>query len=138
LLKADATGLYAIHVSDKGKGAQVNWPIGTKVVIPSSQEQRTLLRGFSDLYFYVPKGTKTIGGFGSGRGDLFDGDGKERKLVYDGSGYFNVPVPAGQDGKLWKFSRSDGMRILMTVPPYLAQSAAELLLPREVVEVDAR
>jgi len=27
--------------------------------------------------------------------------------------------------------------LLMTVPPYLARSAEELLLPREIVELDA-
>jgi len=30
-----------------------------------------------------------------------------------------------------------GQRLLMTVLPYLARSAKELLLPAEVVEVDA-
>ena len=53
-------------------------------------------------------------------------------------GWFQAPVPPGQDGKLWKFENSQGQRLLMTVPPYLARSAEELLLPQEVVEADRK
>jgi len=38
---------------------------------------------------------------------------------------------------LWKFVQNIGQRLMMTVPPYLARSAAERLLPREVVNADA-
>jgi len=71
-------------------------------------------------------------------GVLKDGAGN---VVFDfgqsEDGWFRVPVPAGQDGKLWKFENSQGTRQLMTIPPYLARSGAELLLPSEVVERDA-
>ncbi|WP_145088086.1 hypothetical protein [Anatilimnocola aggregata] len=53
------------------------------------------------------------------------------------AGYFQVPVAEGQAGRLWQFSKSAGERILMTVPPYLARSAEELILPAEVVTADA-
>jgi hypothetical protein len=39
---------------------------------------------------------------------------------------------------LWTFVDTQGQRLLMTVPPYLARSAAELLLPSEVVAADAK
>jgi hypothetical protein len=68
-----------------------------------------------------------------------DADGS---VVWDfgkqGAGWFRVPVAAGQDGRLWKFVNTQGERLLMTVPPYLARSEQELLLPKEVVEVDQR
>ena len=53
-------------------------------------------------------------------------------------GYFSVPVGAGEDGKLWKFEFTSGRRVLLTVPPQMARSAEELLLPEEVVGKDAR
>ena len=93
------------------------------------------------LYCYVPKGTKVVGGWSQeGRaGTLHDADGTVR---YDFSkvenGWFSVPVPPGQDGKLWKFEQNQRMRQLMTIPPYLALSSQELLLPREVVDRDGR
>jgi hypothetical protein len=46
-------------------------------------------------------------------------------------------LPAGQDGKLWKFDQNLGQRLLLTVPPYLAVSAEGLLLPKEVIDADA-
>jgi hypothetical protein len=47
-----------------------------------------------------------------------------------------VSVPDGQDGQLWRFRYARGPVRLLTVPPYLARSGDELLLPREVVERD--
>jgi len=52
-------------------------------------------------------------------------------------GFFEVEVPRYADGALWKFENSQGQRLLTTVPPYLARTGEELLLPREVVEKDA-
>ena len=54
-----------------------------------------------------------------------------------------VPLFAGFDlrrrqGRLWKFHRCTGRRILLTVPPLLARSAAELLLPERIVHRDSR
>ena len=61
-------------------------------------------------------------------------------FTFDGrpAGFHSIPVPAGQAGKLWKFHQCTGRRLLLTVPPFLARSGAELLLPRTVVARDAR
>jgi hypothetical protein len=52
--------------------------------------------------------------------------------------WIKVAVPEGQGGRLWKFEDCDGVRQLATVPPYLARTAKDLLLPREVVDADKR
>ncbi len=52
-------------------------------------------------------------------------------------GYWSVPVAPGQDGKLWILQGMKGQIMLMTVPPYLARSADEMLLPAEVVKADS-
>ena len=65
---------------------------------------------------------------------LYGADGKV--LLSNKDGYFNIPVPPGQDGKLWEFGFASGSVALLTVPPYLARSPQELMLPREVVEAD--
>jgi hypothetical protein len=52
-------------------------------------------------------------------------------------GWFSAPVPDGQDGQVWTFEKTHGIRQLATVPPYLARTATDLLLPREVVARDA-
>ncbi|MEI7945302.1 MAG: HEAT repeat domain-containing protein [bacterium] len=52
--------------------------------------------------------------------------------------FYSLPVPDGEDGKLWSIRYGRGAIRLLTVPPLFARSAAELLLPREVVEKDSR
>jgi len=109
----------------------------------------------TDMYFYVPRGTKIIAGSSYGvRGHADSGVIKDsagnvvfefsqitEKLPPDskiGTAYFQVPVPPGMDGGLWKMEGIAQQRNLLTVPPYYARSAEELLLPKEVVERDAK
>lgn len=48
-----------------------------------------------------------------------------------------IPVEEGMDGKFWRFVGLVGSRVhLLTVPPFMAPTAPQLLLPREVVEAD--
>jgi len=138
-LKTTAAGLHHIQLS-KGAGTAITWPAGTPIVMHSAPGAAPTIVGRWAMYFYVPKGTKTVGGYATGPGRVRDGSGK---LVHEfattgGDQYFGIPVAPGQDGKLWKFEQSAGRRVLLTVPPYFARSADELLLPREVVEADSR
>lgn len=132
------TGLHRIVVTDGGAGTSVHFAEGTSVSVQSSLDSPTKLLGRWSLYFYVPRGTKTVGGFSSGPGLLRDGAGKTVHKFDNKPGYFSIAVPTGQDGKLWKFDNTAGVRHLMTVPPYLARSGRELLLPKEVVDRDRR
>lgn len=141
-------GLHRIETVDGGDNTFLEFPPGMPVTLESGIETSGVtsqFRGDWSLYFYVPKGTKVVGGWASRianwapriSGKMLDGAGKE---VLDfgkiEEGWFKIPVAPGQDGKLWKFENSQGQRLLMTVPPYLARSAEELLLPAEVVEKD--
>ena len=130
-------GLHRIEVSDAAQGTRIEWPDGTPMTLVSSQERPARLFGRWHLFFYVPKGARIIGGFADGEGFLLDPGGKTAHTFDARPGYFSVPVPAGQDGKLWSFKHSSGSRTLMTVPPCLARDAAELLLPAEVIERDS-
>jgi hypothetical protein len=149
-LKTPYTGLHRVETYDGGDFTRIEWPEGLAVTVesgPDTETAGTMFRGPWTLYFYVPKGTKVIGGWASRianwaprpSGTLVDPDGK---TVYDfgkvEEGFFKIDVPTGQDGKVWKFENSQGQRLLMTVPPYLARSAGELLLPKEVVEKDGK
>lgn len=136
-LQTSAAGLHRVSITDRSAGTSLSWPEGTPWTIPAGPKEVTELHGRWTLYFYVPKGAKTVAGFAEGLGELLDADGK-RVLTFEGTpDYFSVPVNRGQDGRLWKFSNSMGVRILLTVPPYLARSERELLLPVEVLRADA-
>ena len=127
-----------LEVSDHAAGTVLSWPAGLPRTVVSSPEQPATFHGRWSLYFYVPKGTREVGGYASGAGAMLDGSGKVVHTFEARPGYFSVAVPAGQDGRLWKMERCVGQRLLMTVPPCLAASARELLLPVEVVRKDAR
>jgi len=134
-LKTEFAGRQRVEAVGGG-AVRIDWPEGRPVTIESSFERPGELHGRWSLYFYVPKGTKIVGGFGEGVGKLLDADGSLAHTFDGKPGYFSVPVPAGHDGRLWKFDFCAGDKLLMTVPPYLARSAAELLLPKSVVEKD--
>jgi hypothetical protein len=137
-LRTTLAGLQRLEVSDGTAGTRVRWQDGVAMTVQSSPESPIGFNGAWTLYFYVPKGTKVVGGFASaGKGTLRDGAGKVVYTFEPKAHYFSVPVPPGQDGKLWRFQQCSGQRLLMTVPPYLARSGNELLLPAEVVEKDA-
>lgn len=143
-------GLHWVDFVDGGDVTSAVWPKGMPVTVETGIDTPTVtthFRGPWTMYFYVPRGTRSVGGWASRiaswspriSGRLLDADGKEvldfAKLE---EGWFNVPVAAGQDGRLWKFEDTQGQRLLMTVPPYVARSAEELMLPAEVVEKDAK
>jgi hypothetical protein len=132
------TGLHRLQISDGAAGTNILFPgdIGS-LSVQSSPEAPFNFHGRWSMYFYVPMGTKVVGGFSSGQGLLRDGRGKEVLKFPTKPGYFSVPVEPGNDGTLWKFENSVGTRHLMTVPPFLARNGQELLLPKEVIDRDA-
>jgi hypothetical protein len=150
VLKTPYDGLHTIGTRDGGDYTRIQWPQGMAVTVPSGLDKGTVgtqFRGPWTMYVYVPKGTKVVAGWGARianwapriSGTLKDGDGNV--MIDFGKledGWFHVDVPAGQDGKLWKFENNQGIRQMVTVPPYFAVTAEDLLLPREVVEADSK
>jgi hypothetical protein len=130
-------GLHRLEAG-AGGGIGIGFPAHVPVTVHSSPEQPFHFHGRWSLYFYVPKGTTVVGGFASGLGVLRDSGGKVVRTFDAKPNFFSVPVPPGERGTLWKFENTAGVRCLMTVPPYLARSARDLLLPAEIVEKDTR
>ena len=133
LLKTDRTGLHKVVVSDGGDSTEVLWPAGVPRTIEISRASAALT-GRRSGYFYVPPGTRTVGGYGprDPSGSIKDSGSHEvfRFSQLDGPDYFQIAVPPGQDGKLWSFHAVPGRLILLTVPPYFARTSSELLLPQ--------
>ncbi len=140
-LSSPHDGLHTLAWSDGHALTRIGFPEDHPMTIRSCMVHPKNLRNRQTLYFYVPKGTETVGGFATHEKTIiYDGDGNlmlGRGDVEGGEGYFNIPVPEGQDGKLWKLHDSYRTTMLMTVPPYLARNERGLLLPREVVEADS-
>lgn len=136
-LRVAESGLYRVDISDGGDLTEIEWPLDQRIGFKSSIDQPIKTNGRWTLYFYVPRGTATIGLHAGSGGRIHDPSGKER-LNLEGKppAYRSIPVPKGADGRLWKIYSASGPIRLLTVPPYLARSGKELLLPREVVERD--
>ena len=138
VLKTTFTGLHRIEVEDRRAGSKLELAPGLAQTFMATFDQTADLNGRHNLYFYVPKGTTVVGGFAEGAGRLVDGSSKKVHEFEGKPGYFSVPVEKGEDGKLWKFEFTSGRRVLLTVPPQMARSAEEMLLPKEVVEKDSQ
>ncbi|MDD5708215.1 MAG: DUF4838 domain-containing protein, partial [Kiritimatiellae bacterium] len=113
----------------------IDWPEGSLVTIEASAAQGgKFLHAAGDnvVYFYVPKGTARIeaAGYSLARGVLFPPDNAPA-IGIAAHVPLNVPVKPGQDGKVWKIWVV-GYLGLLSVPPYVALSPDELLLPKEV------
>jgi hypothetical protein len=138
MLRSSFAGLHRLEISDRGAGTRVDWLSELPATILSSPQSPAQLYGRWELIFYVPRGTPTIGLYANGPGKLLDAEGKLAFEFPAKPGYYAIPVPQGQDGRLWRFAHSAGQRLLMTVPPCLARDDKELLLPAEVVQRDAK
>jgi hypothetical protein len=138
VLKTAQAGLHRIEWSDNMSGAAIEWPTDRPMTLELTLGPRYDAETYT-FWFYVPKGTRMVGGFAKGgTGAVLDPAGK---AVYQlqGTGYFRLPVPPGQDGRLWRFQGhvNKAHFMLMTVPAMVALRPQDLLLPQEVVRTDA-
>jgi Domain of unknown function (DUF4838) len=132
------TGHYRIAVSDGGDRTQVTWPPGQPMTIRST-ESAPMTGSYGEwmAYFYVPKGTTVIGFFGGEHGEVRDSQDRPHFWLNGREpNFYSVPVPSGEDGKLWRVRYARGAIRLLTVPPCFATTPQGLLLPREVVDRD--
>jgi len=139
-LQGRQPGLYKITADDGKDMTRIELVSQVPWTVKSSKDQ-PMNRFYSGpwlMYFYVPKGTPVIGFFGGEHGEIRDSN--DRPLFWLNGrepNFYSVTVPEGEDGKLWSVRYGRGSVRLLTVPPFFARSAAELLLPSEVVKRDA-
>ncbi len=129
------TGLYRITVSDGGDLTHVRWPEGTPMVVHSSVDDAHVPHSRWNAWFYVPKGTTTLGFFSNGRGKVLGPDARVRMVMEDEpAGYFHLPLEPEETGIFWQLRSAAGAVRLMTVPPWFGNRPETMLLPEEVVK----
>jgi len=134
-LMAKESGTYRIDLNDGNDLTAVSWPAGQLMSWKMSLDDHPqAMTGRWHLYFYVPKGTERIGIYSAaGGGTLVDPNGKQAlDLKTDGGEFLSVVVPENMDASLWKFHHVGGKVCLLNVPPFLARSADELVLPKDL------
>lgn len=140
-VRVPAPGLYWLVVDDQATGWNISAPAGKPLSLVLTPDYHPQHMGWMQrIYFYVPKGTKSIQYYwNGGPHKIFTPDGKERVQVKDSGKYLNCDVRRGEDGKAWSFTElAIGELYFTNCPGYLAASPDALLLPREVVAKDGR
>jgi len=128
-------GLHHLRYEDQGAGTQISWPPGATAVGFADKRRYQYGIGMLGLYFYVPQGTTQIVAWVASMSSvtLCDASGRSTKCTLDRwPGLVVVDVSDDQDGQAWSVAGNvNGQFILVNVPPYLALSPDELLIPRE-------
>ncbi len=130
-------GIHRLEFNDGGALTVLSWPEGQRVAFPASPDQKATLWGQYDMVFYVPEGTRTVGGYSEnphGTVEVANGEPVFDFRKMKQAGYFSIPVPEGAGGKWWRLRKARGAKLLLTTPPYLFHTPAELLLPAETVK----
>lgn len=126
-------GLHHLRFEDQGAGTRISWPTKSTAVGFADKRRYYYGIGMRGLYFYVPEGTTQIVAWVSSLSSLTlcDASGRSTKCTLDAwPGLAVIDVSDDQDGQAWSVaSNVNGQFILLNVPPYLALSPDELLLP---------
>jgi len=131
-------GLYYLNFNDPGAYWKFNSAAGVPgTIIMTAESPLGRSTEFQDMYFYVPKGTKTLEYFNQGGGHTLLGPDDSEQSKVAANDYAQVKIPAGMDGKLWKLRGVGlGRIIFYNAPSYIAPSPDALLIPREVAAKD--
>lgn len=137
VLSAPGRGLYRLRVE-----AQVHYRLAFPATLPSAQTSPLISVSRSGpLYFYVPPGQKYVAFHERSfvRPVIVDGSGTERP-IHGMRGLISVPVPPGQDGRVWSIRDLHGPYPVhfINLPSLLSLSPHGLLTPRETLGVAAR
>lgn len=136
VLSLTEPGLYRIDLDDGRDMTSVTWPEDQLMTWKMSLEDYpAMMSGRWNLMFFVPKGTTRIGLYADVRGGRILRPDATTALEFDGSTdgqFLSIEVPEGMDGQLWKAEHMAGRIGLLNVPPWLAKSPRQLILPKEV------
>ncbi|HEX4336101.1 MAG TPA: DUF4838 domain-containing protein [Polyangiaceae bacterium] len=124
-----APGRYRCHVEDQKATFVIRAPAGTPWVMSNLVSTDLSPR----VYFWVPSGVHQVAMYAPSvlPVELFDGDG--HAVPSAGLGLISVPVPKGQDGRVWSFRGYKSWVPIraFSVPQVFALSPDALLVPED-------
>jgi hypothetical protein len=149
-IKVPAAGVYFLNVTgENGVPMRAGWSIEVPAETPNAvfipRDRSLYFNGrvrSNYMYFYVPKGTKTIQYFR--RGDshqVFHPEQKGKPIVIGQlprliNQIEEIPVPPGEDGKLWSMKYFVRAPWFFNIPNIFIVTPDTALLPRELAEKD--
>lgn len=131
-------GQYCCRVWDGAGGWGVDCGAAKPFVwAPERGDQVFSVGKLSDVYFYVPIGTRKVAYYVEGSDHrLLDAAGREMAQVASGpANTVLIPVPKGSDGQAWRIRGLASKRLwLLNCPNHFATRSENLLIPRELAE----
>ena len=90
------------------------------------------------VFFYVPKGTRQIQYLWEGYShEIRTPSGAMVKVAEQKlADHVMLPIPDGEDGKVWSFRGRWDTRRFVNIPNYISPAPDVLLIPRELAEKD--
>ncbi|MGA2497298.1 MAG: DUF4838 domain-containing protein, partial [Tepidisphaeraceae bacterium] len=138
-IEVPRAGLHFLDFDDAGAGWGINVAAGKScsIVLPRGRAM-SHMGHMQTMYFYVPKGSRDLRYYWLGGPHKVHTPDDRTVVDVSTSGRFvTIPVPDGQDGKIWSFTQlALGHLWFFNAPNLLAASPDALLLPRELVEKD--
>lgn len=128
VVRPKRAGLHRLEASDGDDRTFYVFPSDLAVAIPSNPASPPSIDG--DFWFFVPKGTRTVGFFCiAHRGQLCGPNGAAVKNLANSNGHYSVEVPEGADGRFWSVKGFGGRFCPMTVPSALNINPRKCLVP---------
>jgi len=133
-LQTPFDGLHTLRIVRTGCGSWLLPDDDFRFVREASVEKPFNMVTAGMWYIYVPPDVEVLGGYIRGELTVFDSAGNEMHK-HDGADFFAFPIPPSDRGKALKIRVNWGDEFqLMTVPPYLAQSPQQMLVPEELLK----
>lgn len=128
VVRPKRAGLHRLEASDGDDRTFYGFPRDLAVAIPSNPVAPPMIEG--TFWFFVPKGTRTVGFFCIAHKGLLCGpNGAAVKNLANSNGHYSVEVPEGADGRFWSVKGISGQFCPMTVPSALNINPRKCLVP---------
>ncbi|MBS3763853.1 MAG: DUF4838 domain-containing protein [Planctomycetes bacterium] len=147
-LEVPGAGVYKLTCFSRRRGFHLSVPVSVPGAFLKEPGRSYRPSGYTPpVYFYVPVGTEEIlfHAHRSGTIVIRDGDGEKAYEGISDGNYVSVPVPEGQDGRVWSLGDEiggpgAGMRLrafsFLNLPTALSFSPDYVFVPAEVAEAD--
>lgn len=131
-LNVPRPGVYFFECNDSSAGWRITRKPGDSLTwLPQRGKKVVTLGQFGELFFYVPAGTRELQLFASGQ--KFPVRGPDKKVLAEVAAndeVVTIPVPVGEDDKVWSFGPTSPSQIwLFNAPNCFAASPDALLIP---------
>ena len=136
-------GVYRFWCYSRGPGYRISFPAETHAALEYQPHEFHRQSGlFEPACFHVPRGLDALHMYAhfAGTVRITDGSGQVRHEAPSDGRIVTIPVPDGQDGRVWSVGGVSNMRLrrfgFLNLPTVLSLQRRYLIMPREMAKAD--